>query len=911
MKRIAERQIQREDGDDPHAVEDATTEAASTHMPREAAPRVIRGLPKRKGVAPSPSAPALSANPFAQLAPATSSSSLFGQVQLTPKSSSGSAPTAPKGPAPLPTSLSQPVLPVATKPTPTTHNELEYWKGVRGLNWSMIRHLVQVWNASDELADFHTTLLQFAAAYREHHEALASKWLGHTLETSSQALGSAPTESASLSSPKAAMSTAGPSKSAFSFGVKPVSSPSFSLSVGKPADAETGSAKPAFSIGSSNEKSAAETGKPAFKLSPAMELTGKPDSSSMDAPVKAASVSDESTKGTKPAFSFDTKEKTASEIVNAPRAFSFSSSKDDAASKTAESKPAFSFGTAKEPKSFSFGTAKDDAASKTAESKPAFSFGTAKEPQSFSFGTAKDDAASKTAESKPPFSFGTAKKPQGFSFGTAKDDAASKNTDGKPPFSFGTAKEPQGFSFGAAKDDAASKTAESKPAFSFGTAKKPQGFSFGTAKDDAASKNTDGKPAFSFGTAKEPQSFSFGTAKDDSAPKTTDDKPAFSSRTAKETQGFSFGAAKENKPVFSLSTANDDAASKTAKDKPAFSFGTATHDPASKTAEEKPAFSFSTTKEPQTFSFGTVKEEAASKTANDKPAFSFGTSSHALTLSSSTSKDQPTLSFGQSASSKVSDSGEKQTNETSVESQEIAPAVSSVPTTSEEPLTPANKASGTLDQPTPHGETPNDKAQNLGVPSTGKQDETFKTAESGPALKLPALPSGGFSFAGQAARSFFESSSQHTMDGVKAPALTVPPGGFAFGSNQVKLAGVSKDSQVPGDANTKAPKDDAPKDPITPPKPTATTKPITFGSATSPASHVPFGAAGSPPVAPHRFSFGSSPKEDNSPFTKTAIGPSFANTTGVAHGGSFQFGETPIAFAAPNPEPPKEDDNNP
>ncbi|CCU97946.1 unnamed protein product [Malassezia sympodialis ATCC 42132] len=813
MKRIAERQIQREDGDDPHAVEDATTEAASTHMPREAAPRVIRGLPKRKGVAPSPSAPALSANPFAQLAPATSSSSLFGQVQLTPKSSSGSAPTAPKGPAPLPTSLSQPVLPVATKPTPTTHNELEYWKGVRGLNWSMIRHLVQVWNASDELADFHTTLLQFAAAYREHHEALASKWLGHTLETSSQALGSAPTESASLSSPKAAMSTAGPSKSAFSFGVKPVSSPSFSLSVGKPADAETGSAKPAFSIGSSNEKSAAETGKPAFKLSPAMELTGKPDSSSMDAPVKAASVSDESTKGTKPAFSFDTKEKTASEI--------------------------------------------------------------------------------------------------GFSFGTAKDDSASKNTDGKPPFSFGTAKEPQGFSFGAAKDDAASKTAESKPAFSFGTAKKPQGFSFGTAKDDAASKNTDGKPAFSFGTAKEPQSFSFGTAKDDSAPKTTDDKPAFSSRTAKETQGFSFGAAKENKPVFSLSTANDDAASKTAKDKPAFSFGTATHDPASKTAEEKPAFSFSTTKEPQTFSFGTVKEEAASKTANDKPAFSFGTSSHALTLSSSTSKDQPTLSFGQSASSKVSDSGEKQTNETSVESQEIAPAVSSVPTTSEEPLTPANKASGTLDQPTPHGETPNDKAQNLGVPSTGKQDETFKTAESGPALKLPALPSGGFSFAGQAARSFFESSSQHTMDGVKAPALTVPPGGFAFGSNQVKLAGVSKDSQVPGDANTKAPKDDAPKDPITPPKPTATTKPITFGSATSPASHVPFGAAGSPPVAPHRFSFGSSPKEDNSPFTKTAIGPSFANTTGVAHGGSFQFGETPIAFAAPNPEPPKEDDNNP
>ena len=880
MKRIAERQIQREDGDDPHAVEDATTEAASTHMPREAAPRVIRGLPKRKGVAPSPSAPALSANPFAQLAPATSSSSLFGQVQLTPKSSSGSAPTAPKGPAPLPTSLSQPVLPVATKPTPTTHNELEYWKGVRGLNWSMIRHLVQVWNASDELADFHTTLLQFAAAYREHHEALASKWLGHTLETSSQALGSAPTESASLSSPKAVMSTAGPSKSAFSFGVKPVSSPSFSLSVGKPADAETGSAKPAFSIGSSNEKSAAETGKPAFKLSPAMELTGKPDSSSMDAPVKAASVSDESTKGTKPAFSFDTKEKTASEIVNAPRAFSFSSSKDDAASKTAESKPAFSFGTAKEPKSFSFGTA-------------------------------KDDAASKTAESKPPFSFGTAKKPQGFSFGTAKDDSASKNTDGKPPFSFGTAKEPQGFSFGAAKDDAASKTAESKPAFSFGTAKKPQGFSFGTAKDDAASKNTDGKPAFSFGTAKEPQSFSFGTAKDDSAPKTTDDKPAFSSRTAKETQGFSFGAAKENKPVFSLSTANDDAASKTAKDKPAFSFGTATHDPASKTAEEKPAFSFSTTKEPQTFSFGTVKEEAASKTANDKPAFSFGTSSHALTLSSSTSKDQPTLSFGQSASSKVSDSGEKQTNETSVESQEIAPAVSSVPTTSEEPLTPANKASGTLDQPTPHGETPNDKAQNLGVPSTGKQDETFKTAESGPALKLPALPSGGFSFAGQAARSFFESSSQHTMDGVKAPALTVPPGGFAFGSNQVKLAGVSKDSQVPGDANTKAPKDDAPKDPITPPKPTATTKPITFGSATSPASHVPFGAAGSPPVAPHRFSFGSSPKEDNSPFTKTAIGPSFANTTGVAHGGSFQFGETPIAFAAPNPEPPKEDDNNP
>jgi len=713
MKRIAERQIQREDGDDPHAVvDDAATDSASTQMSREAAPRVIRGLPKRKGLMPSPSAPALSANPFAQLAPTPSPESPFGNIQLTSKSSK--APCAPQRPAPLPTSVSHPALPSASKPAPAAHNELEYWKGVRGLNWSMARHFVQVWNASDELADLHATLVQFAAAYREHHEALASKWLGHALEAPIQTPSTslyvkpaqaASTETTSSSTSKVGLPSSGPSKPAFSFGDKPASSQLFSFGAEKPKASE---------------------------------------------PANSAEIA-------KPSFSFDTSKPATSE--------------------PAPVKPSFSFGTLNKP---SFSNTESAKPSLFDTSKPAFT-GAATEstgmPESLSANGPKSVPSVTSTNETKPTSFG------------AKDSAASEAVKDKPAFSFG------------AKDSAASEAVKDKPAFSFG------------AKDSAASEPVKDKPAFTFG-------------------------------------------------------AKDNAASDTFKDKPAFSFG----------AKDKPAVSF----------------DAPSST----PSFSFGTSN-----------DQPTLSFGQSAPSNVLDIGRDQVKDTNAEDvHTTVPPASLDPTASQDAPAPVSEANGAPEHLAHKKETACDKAPASNAPSTN-EGETSKASESGPALKLPTLPSGGFSFAGQAAPSILKATSQNTMDGAKAPALAVPPGGFAFGLSQVKLADVSKaDSQAPGNADEKVTVEIAPKKPMTPSKPTATTKPITFGSATPPFSQLPFGAAGSPPVAPHRFSFGSSPKEDKSPFTKAAIGPSFANTTGVSHGGSFQFGETPIAFAASSGEPPKEDD---
>ena len=134
MKRIADRQIQREDGDDPHSIgaeEHAGEQSPSA--PQERQPRVIRGLPKRKGLTASPSAPPTS-NPFAVLAQPEApkpSSSPFASVRLAPT---------PRAPA---KAEAQPA---------------EFWKGVRGLNWSLTRQLVHVLNQSDAVSYTHLTL---------------------------------------------------------------------------------------------------------------------------------------------------------------------------------------------------------------------------------------------------------------------------------------------------------------------------------------------------------------------------------------------------------------------------------------------------------------------------------------------------------------------------------------------------------------------------------------------------------------------------------------------------------------------------------------------------------------------------------------------------------------------------------
>lgn len=196
MKRIADRQIQREDGDDPHSIgaEEHTGEQ-SVSVPQERQPRVIRGLPKRKGLTASPSAPPAS-NPFAVLSqpePPKPTPSLFASVQLSPTR---------KGPADA-----------EVQPA-------EYWKGVRGLNWSLTKQLVRVLSQSDELANLHDTLFAFARTYAQHHDDLASKWLGRKSEVKSTASplsahDTKPTTSFSFTQPKAPSTT--PLSTSFSF----------------------------------------------------------------------------------------------------------------------------------------------------------------------------------------------------------------------------------------------------------------------------------------------------------------------------------------------------------------------------------------------------------------------------------------------------------------------------------------------------------------------------------------------------------------------------------------------------------------------------------------------------------------------------------------------------------------------
>ena len=191
MKRIADRQIQREDGDDPHAVpaEPAETDNAPAPVPQN---RPIRGLPKRRGpAAPAPSAPAApSANPFASLAtsassgaPAAAAKSPFANISLS-KAQPASASSAPsfgsqsawtfgKTSTPAP---STPAAPVQKADIPSASSDLEFFKSVRGLNWSMTKALVHTLNESSDCANFGTMLRTFEEQYSKHYDTLVQKW---------------------------------------------------------------------------------------------------------------------------------------------------------------------------------------------------------------------------------------------------------------------------------------------------------------------------------------------------------------------------------------------------------------------------------------------------------------------------------------------------------------------------------------------------------------------------------------------------------------------------------------------------------------------------------------------------------------------------------------------------------------
>ncbi|WFD25101.1 hypothetical protein MNAN1_000064 [Malassezia nana] len=912
MKRIAERQIQREDGDDPHSfVEDAPSEGASAPSSREAAPRVIRGLPKRKGLAPSPSAPALSANPFSQLSSVPSSGPLFSHVQLAPATSS--APTKPANPAPLPTSVSQPVLPAAPKapapaPAPAPHAELEYWKGLRGLNWSMIRHFIRVWNASDELADLHATLVQFAETYQAHHDALAKKWLGHALHAPAA---SSATESSQRGSIQAPVAAGTASKDPL-----PSSAPAFShgeLSQGKPA-----------STVASQDKQGLSKDKPAFSFGAVP-----------DKPTTFGSLHD------KPAFSFGalSKEKPASNDKSQDKptvsfgmnkdkpAFSFGASQDKPTLGT-ESKtgPTFSFGASKDKPAFSFGTTKEKpASSNESQDKPAFSFGTLPKDK---------PAPSGDSQEKQAAPFGTTKDKPAFSFGMTKETSASSDeSQDKPIALFGMSKDKPAFSFGASQDKPALGT-ESKtvPTFSFGASKDKPAFSFGTLKEKPASSNeSQDKPAFAFGQSKEkPASNDESQNKLNISFSASQDKPAFGAES-KAAPTFSFGTSKDKAAAFGASQA-----------RPAFSFGVATKDqPASGfSLHEKPA-SFGGSQAKPAFSFGTPKDPQASLSESTSMSSTGPNESEQLSDSAktTTSKEsnvsaqdaplqnvQPASSSSEAPAQPVDQTYHKKPKETT----QSAPAFSFG-------ATPTPSAFSFSSASTESSHAKNSSAFSFGstAPSNGEeataQHESAATstatpaapvapdhsgstkdeAAKPPALELPTLPRGGFSFAGQAVDAIIKAPSQGVMEGVKAPALSVPSGGFTFGAckpaetpDTEARDAAEASSLTPAAETTNA----TTKDLKTPLKKTATTKPIAFGSATPPHARLPFGAAGSPPVAPHRFSFGSSPKEDASPFTKAAIGPSFANTTGVTKPGSFHFGETPIAFGAPPSDRPSEDE---
>lgn len=463
MKRIADRQIQREDGDDPHSIsaEDGGGEDVPT-TPHEHKPRVIRGLPKRKGGTPIASpGTAAGANPFALLAqpnvsaPASeqSKTSLFANVQLKPAS-----PTA--KPSAPPTSAFPAAPAAATAASAAPRHTHEYWKGVRGLNWSLTRQLVNVLSQSDELANLHDTLVKFAHTYERYHDELAAKWLGvHKMNPSSA--------SQDTNAPAA------PTTTSFSF-----TKPAQSAPVPPKPDAPT----PADSFGGPQEKSLGTGVKPPL-------LTFAPK---QDVNTTQGALSTPKPQAT-PGFSFGQHKEPAEK-----QGFTFaqSSEKDDMGLGSGlkgdkQSASGFVFGAKDEKPNtngFSFG-AKETVKSST----PGFSFGT-KESDKVSKGFLSASQEKNTGTDSFAFAAKKSDKPGGFVFAGTKENDKHTNFGFAPRAS----EKPSvsGFSFHASDSpsvtafDAGNKSSAS--AFSTNTG----GFAFNSGST-AASSLPHGKTALS------------------------------------------------------------------------------------------------------------------------------------------------------------------------------------------------------------------------------------------------------------------------------------------------------------------------------------------------------------------------------------------------------------------------------
>ena len=907
MKRIADRQIQREDGDDPHSVGPDTSgsDNVAPVNAQEREPRVIRGLPKRKGLKAAASTPP--SNPFAMLASGSSPSisparsgpnagtgqgvspslsmpsmpataraeppkapSLFASVELKPPSSSQS--TSPLNPPSFgqSNSSSKPASSTSSSVSATASSHarvpVEYWTNVRGLNWSLVKELVNVLNRSDELANLQDVLVQFTQTYVKFHAELDEKWLPHTKQqgadtttTSPAAPSSFPTQTpAQQPSMKTAPFSLPATTSSFSF-----SPPSHAAKPPQPSISTTSSFqndKPKFAglgSGTSSVVSTSSITAPTFSFKPAgSNVAGSSQASTPSSSFSFIPQSDPKIEQPAASQKNDTQSFT---LGSAPSVFSSYESAPKSTATATET--ATSSASAPLPKSAP--TASLPVSHPPAPLAPSLNTSTRTLP-SGAFGSASS-LISFASVDKPAPGMGPVDKSAGgsqVSLKSTQDSKADSSLTSHP--SFGTSFSP---SF------------KTKPSTSSGFGTQANS-SFGDKDNSAVNTacrtgegkdQVSGKGSTAFGS-----SFSFAPAA----------KPSASSPypTSQPTNGAAVEVHQSNKENGDHDTGVDATISST-------SAGASTFPPKPATSAFNSGFSFASVPKANGSAF-----TAMTKPAADVPiasAFSASSKSKANDASGSL----PAFSFSATSQPEKNPSASTPsasiltTEKPSSEAESYRPTQSSLGHTNEQP------AAG-------------DAQAQTKDPSTSMQDRSARELQSKP--QLPTLPSTGFSFAGKTTRSFLDgkTSAVQPISETKPPTFQVPVGGFSFGkpSTTEKKEQAQLDMKAASDPSNS---DTAAKEkngselssktseksdnlPQTPSKPAVTTsKPITFGSASSSRSQAS-------PSAPHRFSFGTSPSSadaSTSPsFTKAAIGPSFANTTGVSTGGSFQFGTTPISF---------------
>lgn len=907
MKRIADRQIQREDGDDPHSVGTDTSgsDNVAPISAQEREPRVIRGLPKRKGLKAAASTP--TSNPFAMLAsgsspsisptrsgptagtgqgispglsmpsmPATARADppkappLFASVQLKPPSSSQTS-SPPNPPSFGQSSLSSnPTSSTSSSVSATTSSHVrapvEYWTNVRGLNWSLVKELVNVLNKSDELANLQDVLVQFTQMYVKFHAELDEKWLPDTKQQGADTTTTSPAASSSFPTqtpaqqPSQKTAAFPPHASTLIFSFSPPSHAAKPPQPCIPTTSPVQNDKPKFadlSSGASSVPSTSSVTAPTFSFKPA----GPNIAGSSQAPTPSSSFSfvpQSDPKTDQPAAS--QKNDTQSfALGSVPSSFSSLASVPKSTATATETTTS----SASVPSPKSAPTASLPVSHPPAPLAPLLNTSTRTSPSS-TFGSASSLISFASMDKPAPGMSPVDKSASGsqVSLKTTQDSKADPSLTSR--LSFSTSFSP---------------SSKATPSTSFGFGTQPiSGFGnkdnstvntacrIGEGKDQAS-----GKGPTAFGS-----SLTFAPAVKSSADSPHPTSQSMNSAATKVHQS--------NEESRDRDTGVDATVSST-------SAGASTIPPKPATSAFNSGFSFTSVPKANGSAF-----TAMTKPATDAPiasAFSAASKSKANDASGSL----PAFSFSATSQPEKNPSAGTPSASTPTTEKPVSEAESYRPTQSLLVHTTEQSASGDAQAQTKDS-------------STSTQDRSARELQSKP--QLPTLPSTGFSFAGKATKSFLDgktSAVQPTSE-TKPPTFQVPIGGFSFGKPptadkkeqaQLDMKAASDTSNLDSAAKEKNASEPSSKTseksdnfPQTPSKPAVTTsKPITFGSASSSRSQAS-------PSAPHRFSFGTSPSSTDastSPsFTKAAIGPSFANTTGVSTGGSFQFGSTPISF---------------